>query len=1235
MKRKFAFIMVLCMLFGTLSGISYAQQNDPGSIPEHSDAYFEPYAESLKSTRYAPWFSMYHMQSEAEAAIGRRAGEGGQIIMSFAMSPVDSDLMLMGTDMSGLWGSYDGGKNWVSINNNIYMWSVPDITFHPTQAQTAYLVQTAKNAPDKITATTLDGVYKTTDAGKTWEQVLSADIAVGACGKLLQFDAAGNLYALTGAGVQKTTDGGASWENLGGVQTSSNVWDLDVSQDGSTILAAQADGLWASFDGGETWSAKNGGMSGSVTSIAVDPQNPDHYLAVFGGTDKGLYESFDKGETWSKQNEPGYASKNTPVKIEFGPTGRLYLIYSQMAYPLRVSENGGDSWITPKVANQDIATKGTTGYYAEGIVFDPQNPEIVFYSFGDIIYRSTDGGKNFAYSSSGYSGNYVNEFTFAPDGTLYFAFVDKGLGVTTSPYQPQSLPAMQMIDGIGRYKDARTVGSVALNPHKNGHILIALGEWAEQILSESHDGGKTWTQIAGAESDSAYRLIRFHPEDEDIIYTSHVTSYDGGETWEENEVTILAVSGADPDVVYGKSGKGMYRSRDCGQTWTKIAEMSDPRSAVADVNDPDVAFVGCYNGSVVKIDGNSITTFDEGDGLVKGNGAACLMEAIAQNPKNPNHLLCGGRCTANGTRSPGLYESLDGGETWHVVPGLPSNRIINSIAFSKNSNEALLGTYYGTIRYEYDKFDYDAYLAGFQPRTIAIDAQSVGRVSLENPTQNTANLETDAYAVDQIATNEYNGVQIDDRLFYKASLESNADKRIVSATLKITGRREKYGARLSIYPVSEGWDADTICYQNSPQTGETPVIAQTVKPETAWTTWSFDITDYVASLDLSTDEINLMLKAEPERNNPYGWLYSILGVQSARPPQIVVEYEMTYPITLSSGDGETQTLSCLAAGETLSIPQNPFQKTGCRFAGWSDGVHVYLPGETFAMPSHPVTFTALWETLADCAFYTPSQMSTIPAEEVYVLTDADGTTTKYVNQASSGGGYHALNVNSTGATSRLYYRLDTGRLRMVTSAVLTLNIAKINMGGSFYIYEVIDGFGTDSPEIAENAEATASAGYNAVTGSFEIDVTELVKRLSDAGKEELLLYVEYRSTTTKPTQDGARVHSVAAQGREPVLTVACGMETDTLIAAPITAIIHTNLEQTQFAQPVLAYYEDGMLIKTVVGTRTNLLQSPELMLTIDLSDKEIDEGSELRAYLWDGTASCAPLSTLWKLRKNT
>jgi len=671
----------------------------------NANADFTVYENTINTTDYTPWFRMYHMQTAADQNANIRGGEGGQVIMSMACSKINPDLMLFGSDTAQLWRSTDGGDNWTAVDG-INMWSVADIAFHPNEKDTVYIIETmadfSQGSINKLDISSLDGLYKSTDGGKTFHQVLHKQfLATFESEGLIQFDNQGNVYALSSEGVFKSADG-ETWQSLGTVcDKNTGVYGLYVSVDGSTIAAATAqNGIRASFNGGLLWSARNGTLQTSAAlCVNVDPTNENHWFAVYGGVNKGLYQSSDKGNTWTAMSYPTYADKNVPAFIKFGAAGtngipKMYLVYNIMAYPFRVSNDLGQTWQSGPVLNKsNVFTYQITGYQSEGLCVHPTNPNIVYYSFSDVVFKSTDGGQTFNYSSSGFSGDYCRRFIFDSVGKLWMPFTDKGIGVTDGVCSEDNYPTAHMVLTGG------TATDIAFDPNDESHMITALGTWTTQKLYESTDGGTNWSDMNIAEG--GFGLVRYH-ENGQIIYTSSKTSYDEGITWNTNTITISAISPVDNDVVYGFSDKTIYRSDDCGITWNTLAVTSAPYSITADNFNADTVWVGCYDGSIRKIDGTQVTIFNSGNGLPQTYEMS--VTAFAQNPNNQNHLLAGGKNTLNGTTSPGLYESLDGGLTWHQVEGMPSSKMIFSIGFSPVSSEVFLGTYSGTIIYDYEIF---------------------------------------------------------------------------------------------------------------------------------------------------------------------------------------------------------------------------------------------------------------------------------------------------------------------------------------------------------------------------------------------------------------------------------------------------------------------------------------------------------------------------------------------------
>ena len=168
--KKGSLILILILIFNIMS-VSAEVYNYPGAIPKDSAAYMEPYFIASNSVRYSPWFKSYIFQTKEEQQKGKYGGEGGQVVMALEMSPANENRILLGSDMSQGYLSTDGGKLWKCLET-INTWAIADIKWHPTDENTVYVIQSARNDKDKGGRTSYDGLYKSTDGGETYVQVL-------------------------------------------------------------------------------------------------------------------------------------------------------------------------------------------------------------------------------------------------------------------------------------------------------------------------------------------------------------------------------------------------------------------------------------------------------------------------------------------------------------------------------------------------------------------------------------------------------------------------------------------------------------------------------------------------------------------------------------------------------------------------------------------------------------------------------------------------------------------------------------------------------------------------------------------------------------------------------------------------------------------------------------------------------------------------------------------------------
>ncbi len=711
MKRIISAVLSVVLIICSFNSVFAATKiyDLSGDMSAEDEAVFKPQIIDHNATMYTPWYVQYARSTKSAYEKGIRAGDGNQRIMSIDVSPINPDLVLIGSDKSGVLRSEDAGANWELVGNNNNGWGCTDILWSPTEEKTAFCMQTGNigsntNALNKANASARHGIYKTVDAGENWYQVLSARCLSDSCTEGLKITSSGNVYALTTDGLYKSTDNGESFEKQSDViAEDSLIGTLEISDDEKTMIASGGGGVYMSTDGGISWETINGNLSEFVTNstcVRVDPDDSTHLYACFDYSDNGsnLFETYDFGTTWTRIPIKNTGDKDRSIRLitfakdENGKTVTI-VAYNQWGAVYWYSEDKCKTWKqnTFDRIPEDIYSCGN-GYVAEGIAVSKVDPAVVYYSFGDNIYKSTDGGKSYKWSNSGFSGINTNCVYFDQENFMWFCDVDRGLAVTDTPYVEKTYPTVSRT-GL----NAQSEG-VAVDPDDVNHVFAIIND----CLYESTDRGASWTAIEGFNPGT---VLKYHKDDKNIIYTSSMTSFDGGKTWNENNKSIIAVSNVDNDVLYSYANKVLYRSADRGVTWeTFYSNILASYTFYPDEFDVDTIWCGGYNGNVYKIVNGVQTAYTSANGLKSDKGLVSIT-AIAQDYKDKNHLIVGGKNTREGVKTPGVYETYDGGQTWVLVPGAKGTFIVNSIRFSPISEEVFIGTCSnGFYVYDYNVF---------------------------------------------------------------------------------------------------------------------------------------------------------------------------------------------------------------------------------------------------------------------------------------------------------------------------------------------------------------------------------------------------------------------------------------------------------------------------------------------------------------------------------------------------
>ena len=231
----------------------------------------------------------------------------------------------------GVWRTNDGGANWIPVSDGQFKTgSVGAIGVSESDPNTVYV---GMGEPDiRGNASNGDGVYKTTDAGKTWKNVgLENTYHIGAVRvhprnpDIVYVAALGHLYGPNDdRGVFKTTDGGKNWKKVFFRNRNAGAVDLILDPNQPNVIYAAfwdvhrtpwslesggpGSGLFKSSDGGDTWTdlSRNPGMPKGILGrigVTVSPQNSDRVWAIVEAEDGGVFRSDTGGRTWTKVND--------------------------------------------------------------------------------------------------------------------------------------------------------------------------------------------------------------------------------------------------------------------------------------------------------------------------------------------------------------------------------------------------------------------------------------------------------------------------------------------------------------------------------------------------------------------------------------------------------------------------------------------------------------------------------------------------------------------------------------------------------------------------------------------------------------------------------------------------------------------------------------------------------------------------------------------------------------------
>ena len=589
------------------------------------------------------------------------------------------------------------------------------------------------------------GVWKTTDFGRTWDPIFD-DQGTGSIGAIAVAPTDPNIIYVgsgeglqrpdlsTGDGIYKSTDAGRTWTHLGlrdGQQIPQIIVDprdanrLFVAVLGHPYGPNAERGIFRSTDGGRTFDKvlykdeNTGGID-----VAFDPRDANTVYAVlwesrqapwengvFSGPGSGLFKSTDGGNTWRP------IGRGLPTFDRDG-LGRIGItvapsLPSRLFATVDAARNGGlyrsdDGGETFARITDDARVVSRASDFAE-VKVDPKNPEIV-YTGSIVAWKSTDGGRTFAALRGAPGGDDYHRFWINPDNTdIILAIADQGAVITVNGGRTWSSwynqPTAQMYhvstDNAFPYR-------VCSGQQESGSACV---------LSRSDNGRITsmdWHPVGVEE----YGYVAPDPLDPDIVYGGKVTRYDRRTGQTQNVAPKLARSAnyrvlrtapvlfspVNPRKLYFASNT-IWQTTNGGQSWQEISpdltrtdsvvppnvgKYSSERTAAA--RHPGVVYT--LAPSYVK---ENIIWAGTDDGLihVTFNGGRTWKDvtppAIRDRPWSKISIMDASHfdtltayAAVNTLRlddmRPHLFRTRDGGKTWtEIVTGIDSGAITNVI----------------------------------------------------------------------------------------------------------------------------------------------------------------------------------------------------------------------------------------------------------------------------------------------------------------------------------------------------------------------------------------------------------------------------------------------------------------------------------------------------------------------------------------------------------------------------
>ena len=642
----------------------------------------------------------------------------------------DAETYYVGAASGGIFKTIDAGENWIPIFDDQEMLSIGDIEISKNNTNIIWVGTGEVNAGGGSLAYDGNGIYKSDDAGLTWEA--KGLPAVGSVGKVL-IDPNDDETIFVGAmgplfrkdvnrGVYRTTDGGNTWEQRLLVSDSTGIIDMAIHpNDGNIVYAASWERIRR-------------------------PSNRQ-----YGGETSRIYRSQDGGENWSELTNglPSDPNSKGRISIDISQSNPnvLYAFYTDKVGNVEgtfKTIDGGDSWV-----EVNSISNGTSYHWWFGGIFVDPTDENVIYNSGFVMDKSIDGGMTW---SSTFPNVHVDQHAMAfnslvpgevlvgNDGGLYVSNNDgnssiKNNTLPITQFYRFHVDAQNQDKVYGGTQDNNTIrtqtgslndwqaiyGGDGFQPivdPTNTNVIYALSQRGN--LGKSTNNGNSFSGalngIPGGDTNNWDTALVLDPDDSQILYYGTQKIYkttNAAGNWtaispdlsngphtgnlDFGTVTSISVSSIDSNVIYAGTDDGnVWVTEDGGGNWTKVSDDLPNRwvtkvlASREELNTLYVTFSGYRYG---EDNGHVYKSTDLGENWTDISNTLPDIPVNDIEQDRYGNLFLG--------TDIGVLSSLDDGENWESFgENMPS--VVITDLFIHEASEYLYAATYGRSSYKMD-----------------------------------------------------------------------------------------------------------------------------------------------------------------------------------------------------------------------------------------------------------------------------------------------------------------------------------------------------------------------------------------------------------------------------------------------------------------------------------------------------------------------------------------------------